>query len=209
MPESEQPKSGALHRQAILSAISKPTIREGKIPPRECGSCNACCKALSIQEDKDDPIPVKTSAGDWCDHAVPGEGCSIYEQRPDACRVFSCEWLRDTTGVFGPHLHPLKCRCILWNKDDVGLRDGKMVRGFMVSEMEQGASQHKAVRALMFLFARQDDWVVVTHHRNAYRQWGTDGEKLLILEEGEFFRGEATITVGGEDIAFVKGSGGL
>lgn len=31
----------------------------------------------------------------WCDHAIPGRGCAIYDQRPHSCSVFSCLWLLD------------------------------------------------------------------------------------------------------------------
>jgi len=31
--------------------------------------------------------------GVWCASVLKGRGCSIYEQRPHACRAFECLWL--------------------------------------------------------------------------------------------------------------------
>lgn len=58
------------------------------IPGRSCGSCNMCCKVLTIEELKKDAGPL---CGKWC---APG-GCSIYETRPQVCRDFECEWLME------------------------------------------------------------------------------------------------------------------
>lgn len=53
---------------------------------RECGLCTLCCTALGV-EDLDKP------AGVPCVHLTPG-GCGIYEDRPEQCRRFECDWLR-------------------------------------------------------------------------------------------------------------------
>jgi hypothetical protein len=55
---------------------------------RACGTCTLCCKVMGIVE-------LEKPKGSWCDHAVPGQGCSIYAERPHSCRVFSCLWLLD------------------------------------------------------------------------------------------------------------------
>jgi hypothetical protein len=47
-----------------------------------------CCKLLGIAE-IDKPINA------WCPHCARGTGCTIYEQRPQACRAFACGWLLD------------------------------------------------------------------------------------------------------------------
>ena len=31
----------------------------------------------------------------WCEHALPGKGCGVYETRWEVCRTFKCSWLRD------------------------------------------------------------------------------------------------------------------
>jgi hypothetical protein len=54
---------------------------------RSCGECSLCCKLPRI------PV-LNKPAGKWCKHARPGKGgCSIYNDRPDVCRGFACEWL--------------------------------------------------------------------------------------------------------------------
>ena len=52
-----------------------------------CGSCNACCIAPPIRDlDKAEFEP--------CKHLQYGhQGCTVYEDRPGACRKFSCGWL--------------------------------------------------------------------------------------------------------------------
>jgi hypothetical protein len=54
---------------------------------RECGSCNVCCVALTI----DDPSLQKVQ-GYRCRHTLPDHRCGIYESRPQTCRSFNCGW---------------------------------------------------------------------------------------------------------------------
>ena len=54
---------------------------------RECGSCTACCRELTIE----DPALAKP-AGRLCTHCADGSGCSIYEMRPATCRDWFCGW---------------------------------------------------------------------------------------------------------------------
>jgi hypothetical protein len=53
---------------------------------RECGECTECCISASVEEiDK----PMGVHCKNLCDI-----GCSIYKDRPGACRFFSCQWLK-------------------------------------------------------------------------------------------------------------------
>lgn len=56
---------------------------------RECGGCNVCCVALTI----DDPALHKVQ-GVRCPNARPDNGCGIYDTRPGTCRRFLCGWMR-------------------------------------------------------------------------------------------------------------------
>ena len=58
---------------------------------RECGTCQACCVALTI--DKPD---IQKMPGSPCRHSLQG-GCGIYENRPNVCQVFFCGWRRLAT----------------------------------------------------------------------------------------------------------------
>jgi hypothetical protein len=44
-------------------------------------------------------VPELNKPGNvWCEHAAPpGSGCAIYATRPDGCRRFMCNWLKDPT----------------------------------------------------------------------------------------------------------------
>ncbi|MDZ4776178.1 MAG: hypothetical protein SGJ23_05260 [Alphaproteobacteria bacterium] len=55
-------------------------------PPRTCGDCTLCCKVMAV-ETLDKP------AGRWCAQCDIGEGCKIYETRPQQCDDFNCQWL--------------------------------------------------------------------------------------------------------------------
>jgi Fe-S-cluster containining protein len=68
---------------------------------KQCGTCTLCCKLLAI------PVLVKPG-GEWCRHCLPGHGCSIYDQRPEVCRTFACQWLRDES--FGDEWFPVRAR---------------------------------------------------------------------------------------------------
>jgi hypothetical protein len=55
---------------------------------RACGSCTLCCRLPDIDA-------LEKPANDWCRHCIDGEGCRIYEQRPQLCRDFLCLWRTD------------------------------------------------------------------------------------------------------------------
>jgi hypothetical protein len=61
------------------------------IDARACGGCVACCQVLNI----DEPDMVKPS-DQMCMHCT-GQGCSIYESRPQVCRTWNCVWRRIDT----------------------------------------------------------------------------------------------------------------
>jgi len=56
-------------------------------PGKSCGECTMCCSALEIEE-------LKKPAGPPCPNCILTGGCKIYATRPDVCRDFECEWLR-------------------------------------------------------------------------------------------------------------------
>jgi hypothetical protein len=53
-------------------------------PGRECGGCTACCTVMAVRE-------FAKGMYRSCSH-VGSQGCSIYEERPLSCRVWSCQW---------------------------------------------------------------------------------------------------------------------
>lgn len=57
------------------------------IPDRECGSCNVCCVALTIND-----VALQKVQGYRCKNAQPDNQCAIYEDRPQTCRKFECGW---------------------------------------------------------------------------------------------------------------------
>lgn len=71
----------------------EPSSAVGSMPPlvpgRECGDCNVCCIALTI----DDPALRKVQ-GVRCGNAQPDNRCVVYANRPGTCRTFYCGWRR-------------------------------------------------------------------------------------------------------------------
>ena len=53
----------------------------------KCGSCQVCCEVLRIDE-------ISKPAHSRCTNQVK-TGCKIYESRPNSCKVYQCEWLKN------------------------------------------------------------------------------------------------------------------
>jgi len=56
-----------------------------------CQGCTLCCRLLEVQE-------IAKAALEPCRHLGARGGCSIYGERPAACRHFQCVWLYSRTG---------------------------------------------------------------------------------------------------------------
>ena len=64
---------------------------------RECGDCNMCCKLPEIPS-------INKKSYSWCKNCNIGEGCNIYEKRPEKCKDFVCLYVTGLTD-----LKPNKC----------------------------------------------------------------------------------------------------
>ena len=53
---------------------------------RACGDCMLCCTLLPVEE-------FGKAAGERCQFAKFGKGCSIYSRRPGSCALWNCRWL--------------------------------------------------------------------------------------------------------------------
>jgi len=73
-------------------------VNEIQLQP--CGECRACCFVY----------PLNDKPGrEWCKHSQPGMGCDCYEDRPDVCRGYQCQWRGSNLSV--PY-RPDKCGLI-------------------------------------------------------------------------------------------------
>lgn len=55
---------------------------------RSCGNCSLCCKLPMIEA-------LNKPADTWCFNCSPGfKGCTIYDNRPEVCAQFQCEWVK-------------------------------------------------------------------------------------------------------------------
>jgi hypothetical protein len=57
------------------------------IPNRSCGTCNACCWALKIDDPELKKVPVA-----MCPNWKQVRRCTIYKNRPETCRDWNCGW---------------------------------------------------------------------------------------------------------------------
>jgi hypothetical protein len=53
---------------------------------RSCKGCFVCCSAIPITDPK-----IGKGWNEPCKH-LDSDGCGIYDERPEGCRVFSCLW---------------------------------------------------------------------------------------------------------------------
>ena len=81
-----------------------------------CGKCTVCCTTLMVPE-------LNKPAGVRCEH-LTSQGCGIYDQRPDSCRVFDCGWKRFSSrqGVnITPKLRPDRAGFMIYIQNKIPL----------------------------------------------------------------------------------------
>lgn len=85
-----------------------------------CQECTGCCIVFEVKD-------VNKKFGETCKHlgkTLFGEGCQIYNERPDACRHYVCLWLdsqrRMDVPAFPENMRPDRTKCVLgwpWGTD--------------------------------------------------------------------------------------------
>lgn len=81
------------------------------IPERICGSCNACCNAVGVEELGK---PYYTN----CEHQGSSKGCAIHGSHPASCKRYQCLWL---TGNFKWEDRPDMLGAVIHCENDDGL----------------------------------------------------------------------------------------
>lgn len=79
------------------------------MPKRHCGDCALCCRVMGVPEVKKD--------WEWCPHCLPKRkygACTIYQDRPERCRDFHCQWLLDER--FGDYWFPRLSKIVVDTK---------------------------------------------------------------------------------------------
>lgn len=77
---------------------------------RSCGTCTLCCKVYPV------PAVENKAANVWCRHCKPGQGCGIWQTRPQFCREFFCHWIQDMS--LGAEWQPSISKFVMNNEDD-------------------------------------------------------------------------------------------
>jgi hypothetical protein len=79
-----EPRWDGDHVRAAAEAAVKLAL---PLAEPQCGTCNACCVAYTIDE-------MEKPAGERCEQLVGGEhGCRIYDERPRSCREYRCAFI--------------------------------------------------------------------------------------------------------------------
>jgi hypothetical protein len=84
--------------------------------PKTCGECNLCCRLMGVAE-------IGKKRMHWCEFAIKGKGCKIYDIRPTACAQFECMWLwsqrpETPTRPFPTSLKPSVCGVVMDSSAD-------------------------------------------------------------------------------------------
>lgn len=76
------------------------------IVDRNCEGCTACCQFPPIKTER-----LQKPANTMCPHCVTGQGCTVYDVRPDVCRGFYCGYF--FIPELGPEWHPLRSGVVI------------------------------------------------------------------------------------------------
>lgn len=88
----------------LVSAMQPATT---PIEGRSCGSCTLCCRLPEIDH-------FDKPANAWCSNCIEGQGCSIYESRPEVCRDFLCLWM--TQENLGEEWDPSRSKMMVYRQ---------------------------------------------------------------------------------------------
>jgi hypothetical protein len=97
---------------------------------RQCGSCNVCCIAPPVAE-------YRKPAWEPCKNLCE-KGCSIYEDRPEECRVFWCDWMKDPTLNVG---RPDESGVMFWLGKAWNLTEKETIDGRTEDASRRGAGE--------------------------------------------------------------------
>lgn len=78
------------------------------IPRNDCGSCTYCCTVMKVKE-------LNKGANTPCTHCIEGSGCTIYNERPESCRIYECLWFRSQSfdKPLPPGIRPDRCNVVI------------------------------------------------------------------------------------------------
>lgn len=123
--------------------------------PRECGACKACCTMLGVTE-------LHKPVNAQCEH-VCEQGCSIYDDRPQTCRNWSCDWKNGL--IPGEELRPDKLGVIF----DLRLTGCDPI--LCMWEVAPGAAEQTVLGPILANVYLQAPCAVMTLDGSAYDYW--------------------------------------
>lgn len=143
----------------MIDAVNEDIVLDvPSVSPRACAGCTLCCDLMAIKE-------LQKPSRKLCKHCVVGQGCSIYVERPDSCRDWSCGYL--SLPDLGEHWHPSKCGMVIHLA--LGANAGKLLHEGEEVEASIGI---KVAKGLEGLWSEEPYWSDVLRleelaHRNS------------------------------------------
>jgi hypothetical protein len=143
-------------------------------PTRSCGSCTMCCKVYDVP-----PIDNKPR-GVWCKHCKPGRGCGIWESRPEFCKDFHCQWIKDDS--FGPEWKPDTAKFVMNFRETLGIlavmvdanNPGSWRREPYYSRLKMIARNMAQQKLIVQIITLKSIIVLGTEKEFAIGEWGGD-----------------------------------
>lgn len=126
---------------------------------RSCGDCDVCCRLMPVAE-------LNKPSGVRCEkmRTGPETGCSIYEDRPNVCRVWACVW-RSGSNLFNSTEEERPDRSGIMLDTIRQVPDKPYVHALLAYEVEEGAFRRNSVQATIMRLARKFVVVIMKHPR--------------------------------------------
>jgi len=104
----------------------------------ECGECTLCCKLLKIDE-------TNSKVNEYCCYCNPNFGCTIYDKRPESCRIFECCWKQMKNA--GEDLRPDKCGVLFekWSDNVIVGATDEMLSNLVLGQIDYFRSENISV----------------------------------------------------------------
>ncbi len=134
---------------------------------KTCGTCTACCSTVPVEEIS---LPAFTRCPKLRPVVFATPGCSIYPDRPNSCKAWSCYWLKE--GDWPDDLRPDRCGAVVDTLPDLIRVNGVEMPALQIWALPgyEMAFETQPVLAIVMAITAQDHAVI-------WRWRGADGKQ--------------------------------
>lgn len=141
---------------------------------RACGDCQLCCELIEV-------TPIGKGPDERCRFQCDA-GCSIYEDRPDCCRVFLCGW---AIGAIDHRYKPSDVGAVLWATQLVSQNHDANLDLFQLN-IKPGRRRVGGLRRLMNKLVRCSTRIPVLFVQDGQCELYFDGRFIERWAHGDF-----------------------